>query len=209
MEPVTLQTERLTLDAPGAGDAALVFRYCQDPLFEQYMTLPWPYRRSDADYFVTELVPLGWHHEKEFTWALRRRAGGGELLGGELPGSELLGVIGSRVQPEHGVVDVGYWLGAPHRGRGFMAEATRAVVAWLFDARRAERVLWECVEGNVASAAVARACGFRFTGSGPGRVAMRDGRHVASWHGELRRERAAEQSPVAGWPEETYARGAQ
>ena len=52
MRPVTLRTARLTLDEPRLADAELVTEYCQDPLFERYLTTPWPYTRADADAFL-------------------------------------------------------------------------------------------------------------------------------------------------------------
>jgi hypothetical protein len=38
--PVELRTARLVLDQLGPADAPLVTTYCQDPLFERYLTTP-------------------------------------------------------------------------------------------------------------------------------------------------------------------------
>lgn len=193
MEPVKLRSDRLVLSVPRAQDHDRVYEYCRDPLFEGYMTLPWPYKPSDATFFIEQLVPRGWEQEREYTWALRENNDG-----------ELLGMIGSRVQEESGTVDVGYWLGAPHRGRGLMTEAVNMVVDWLFQTGRAERVLWECVAGNVASAAVARAAGFRYTATAPSRLTMRDGTRRIAWHGiRLATGPEADLSPTP-WPAETF-----
>lgn len=43
MEPVELRSERLTLSVPTLDDVDAITRYCQDPLFERYLTTPWPY----------------------------------------------------------------------------------------------------------------------------------------------------------------------
>jgi len=176
MEPIELRTERLTLTTPHSEDRARVTEYCQDPVFPGYMTLPWPYTEDDAVFFLESLVPDGWRTEREFTWALREASDG-----------PLLGVVGMRVQPEPRTLDVGYWLGAPHRGHGYMAEAVRAVAAWAFETREVDDVLWECVVGNMPSVAVARRAGFSYTGTAPMRVTMRDGGHPDAWHGVLRR----------------------
>ena len=177
MDPVVLRTERLALSTPVPLDRARVHEYCQDPLFIDYMTLPWPYTLNDAVFFLETLVPNGWRDEREFTWALRERTG-----------APLLGVVGMRVQPEARTLDVGYWLGAPHRGQGLMAEAVRRAVGWAFDTLDVDTVLWECVAGNRASAHVAAACGFAYTGEAPARAAMRDGGHPAAWHARLLRD---------------------
>jgi RimJ/RimL family protein N-acetyltransferase len=192
VEPVILRTERLTLSTPVPVDRPRVYEYCQDPLFIDYMTLPWPYTANDAVFFLETLVPNGWRDEREFTWALR-----------EAPGSPLLGVVGMRVQPEPRTLDVGYWLGAPHRGNGYMAEAVRRAVEWAFDTLPVDTVLWECVAGNHASVRVAAASGFAYTGEAPARLAMRDGRHPPAWHGELLRG-ADSAEAAATWPAELF-----
>ncbi|QDZ16377.1 GNAT family N-acetyltransferase [Humibacter ginsenosidimutans] len=191
MDPVELRTERLVLNQPTGDDLARVVEYCRDPLFEHYMTLPWPYQEKDAVFFVERLVPDGWRTEREYTWALREASTG-----------PLLGVVGMRVQPEPRTVDVGYWLGGPHRGHGHMTKATRAAVSWAFDSGRCDTVLWECVAGNRASARVARSAGFSFTGAGTGRVTLRDGSQPDAWLG-ARHRGGDEELARSTWPEST------
>ena len=169
MTPFELRTERLVLDQPSGADVDAITEYCQDPLFERFLTTPWPYRRADAEFFVHDFVPTGWASDRELTWALR--------LAGE---RELLGVLGFRAAR----ADLGYWLGAPHRGRGYMPEAVRAVTTWALSAGHF-RIGWECVVGNVASAAVARKAGFAYTGEAPSTASFRDGSRPLSWHGVL------------------------
>ncbi len=183
MEPVELATERLTLSAPVPADIDAIARYCQDPLFERYMTTPWPYTRDDAAWFVERFVPAGWEHGVELTWALRAA-----------PEAELMGVIGWR----SATGDVGFWMGAEHRGQGYMAEALRTVVEWVFVERDVPSIAWESFAGNEASARVARGAGFRFTGEGPVRLPARDGSRPNGWHGELARE--DDRDLKDGWP---------
>jgi RimJ/RimL family protein N-acetyltransferase len=182
MRPVDLATARLVLDQPGEGDVDDIARYCREPLFEQYLTTPWPYERRHAEGFVREYVPAGWDTDRECTWALRRGTG-----------EPLLGVIGWRAERS----DIGFWLGAPHRGQGFMSEALGAVADWLF-ARDVPVIRWEAYLGNVASAATARAAGFRYTGEAPADVVARDGSRPAAWHGELASIAPRRRQP--GWP---------
>jgi RimJ/RimL family protein N-acetyltransferase len=182
MKPFTLSAGGLLLDAPRPADEEVVFRYCQDPIFERFMTLPWPYRRSDAEYFVREFVPNGWANGSELTWALRGEDG------------EFRGVIGLRLPK----ADLGFWLGAPYRGKGYMPTAVRLVTEWVFGYGECDRVGWECVAGNTSSMAVARKTGFTFTGTAPSTMAFRNGSHPLSWHGVLRRDDSPEPKP--GWP---------
>lgn len=182
MQPVALETERLVLSAPVDSDIDAITTACQDPLFERFMTTPWPYERRHAEWFVREHVPAGWRSETELTWALRRE-----------PDGVAIGMLGTRRYPD-GVVDLGYWLAADARGGGLMTEAVRAVLSWLHAERGADEVLWEAFPGNRASAAVARRSGFSFRGTHPSRVPPREGAAPTSWHGTWRPGVAA-----AGW----------
>lgn len=183
MKPFVLDTARLRLDQPVAADRDRVIEYCRDPVFEHFMTLPWPYEPQHADFFLDDLVPRGWASESELTWALRAA-----------PGAPLLGVVGWRAERS----DLGYWIGEPHRGQGYMTEAVTAVTDWLFAVHGVGAVGWECVVGNFSSAAVARKSGFRFTGEGPTDLAFRDNTHPAAWHGALRAD--DDRNPKPGWP---------
>jgi RimJ/RimL family protein N-acetyltransferase len=185
--PVELRSERLILSMP-AGDADIdaVARYCRDPLFERYLTTPWPYTRDNALEFVGTFVPGGWADDREYNWGIRSESG------------ELLGMIGWRTRG-----DVGFWMGAEHRGQGFMVEALATVCEWVFvepqvDGRPVDVIEWETLPGNFASARVARAAGFRYTGTRPVLIPARDGAHPDSWHGELRRD--DERAIKEGWP---------
>ena len=152
MIPVDLRTVRLVLDQPRQADVDDIAQYCTDPLFERYMVTPWPYERRHAEYFVDDYVPGGWVADREYTWAIR-------LAGG----APLLGVVGWRRDRS----DLGFWMGAPHRGAGYMTEAVGAAIGWLFAEVGVDLIAWECVAGNLASASVARANGFHFEGNAP------------------------------------------
>jgi RimJ/RimL family protein N-acetyltransferase len=191
VEPVELHTERLTLSVPTLDDVDAITRYCQDPLFEQFLTTPWPYGRADAVAFV-DAVARWWAEESEYTLGIRlgeTDAGGGVDAGG----GPLIGMIGWRRRG-----DVGFWMGADHRGQGYMVEALAAMVEWVFVEHAPDRITWETLPGNLASARVARAAGFRFTGIAPVLVPARDGSHPDSWHGELLRDE--DRDPKPGWP---------
>ena len=183
MQPVTLQSERLVLDELRESDAQRMFEYCQDPEFERFLTIPWPYTLADATWFITEHAPKGWAEGNDLIWAIRSREG------------EFLGVIGLR--DKFGQYDIGFWLGRPHRGTGVIPEATNAVLEWAFDGRF-DSVSWECVVGNEASLTVARKLGFTFTGTSPATLPARDGSHPPSWHALLRA--SDDRTVKPGWP---------
>ena len=129
-------------------------------------------------------MPLGWEKDSELTWALR-----------DLDG-EFLGVIGLRLTNS----DLGFWLGAPHRGHGYMPAAVRLVTDWVFSTGFGglTEIHWQAIMGNTASLAVARKAGFTYTGVGPATTASRDGSHPTSWNAVLRHGDSAAEKP--GWP---------
>jgi RimJ/RimL family protein N-acetyltransferase len=185
VDPVVLQTRRLVLDQATVADVDRIAEYCQDPLFERYMATPWPYGRRDAVHFVQRVAPASWASGTEETWAIR------------LDGA-LIGMISARVHHS----DVGYWLGRPHRGHGYLGEALDAVLDHRFSAGQAI-VNWECVTGNLPSARVAWRRGFTFTGTAPSAVTFRDGSHPPAWHGVLGRR--DDRAPKQGWPPALFA----
>ncbi|HEX4058411.1 MAG TPA: GNAT family N-acetyltransferase [Galbitalea sp.] len=180
MKPVILQTKRLVLDQPTLADVDLAVEYCQDPLFEEFMLTPWPYERHHAEEFIGTRVPGWWANDEEFTWAVRHDG-------------EFVGMVGFRAAAR----DIGYWVGRPHRGRGYMPEAVGAVLDWVFGLDDGD-VIWECVPGNAASAAVARKAGFRYTGEGTSLYAHRDRGHLVAWQGAI--SKSDSRDPKPGWP---------
>jgi RimJ/RimL family protein N-acetyltransferase len=180
VKPVTLRTKRLVLDQPTMADVDLIVEYCRDPVFEKYMLTPWPYERHHAEEFVGTRVPEWWAEDSEFTWAIRHDG-------------VLVGVVGIRAAAR----DIGFWLGAPHRGNGYMPEAVGAVLDWVFEQGDAD-VKWECVPGNLASASVARKSGFRYLGEATSLYAHRERGQVMAWHGAISRSDSRDEKP--GWP---------
>ena len=186
MRPVLLRAEHLVLDQPQEADVEDIHRICQEPVMSRFMTLPSPYRHEDAEYFVNQHVPNGWQQGTEFTWAIR-----------DIDGGPLLGVVAHRT----GLCDLGYWLGAEHRGRGLMTRSVDAVLSWLV-VHGTPVVNWECLVGNRASAAVARRTGFSYTGTAPSGIPFRDGSRPDAWHGV--RDAAHPSPDDAAWPEESF-----
>lgn len=167
-EPAALTTPRLFLSIPVSGDVDAIHDACQDPLIQRYTTVPSPYTREDAESFV-RLAADGWESGSDHVWAVRAD---GALVG-------MVGLHGIK----DGAAELGYWTAAAGRGAGRTTEAAHAVVDFAFGPMRLERLEWQAVVGNLASARVAQKLGFRYegmrrrglTGHGPGSNGRVDG----------------------------------
>lgn len=76
-----------------------------------------------------------------------------------------LGVVGVEAwQALHDSGDLGYWLKAGVRGRGYMTEAARATLHFAFEVAGAHRIRVAAATDNHDSLAVIRRLGFQFEG---------------------------------------------
>lgn len=153
MEQVRLETERLVLAAPTGADIDAITAACQDPEIPRWTTVPSPYSRKDAEDFV-RLIGEWWADGSQTVWSV--------YAAGEVVGSIGLHHITENVGGGH--AELGYWVAAPARGKGYLVEAARAVVDWAFTDLGLARLTWRAVVGNVPSARAARALGFRYEG---------------------------------------------
>lgn len=153
MEKVTLETERLVLHAPTDDDVDAITAACQDPEIPRWTTVPSPYARQDAADFV-RLIGEWWAEGSQTVWSI--------YADGELVGS--IGLHHIAAHPSGGHAELGYWVAASARGRGYLVEAAAAVVGWAFDELGLARLTWRAVVGNIPSARAARALGFRYEG---------------------------------------------
>ena len=84
------------------------------------------------------------------------REGDDRLLGGLTLGQVRRGVAQAAT--------LGYWMGAPHAGRGYMARAVRATAGFAFATLRLHRIEAACLPENAASARVLEGVGFQREG---------------------------------------------
>lgn len=77
----------------------------------------------------------------------------GALLGGLTLGQVRRGVSQTAT--------LGYWMGAPHAGKGHMSRAVRATTAFAFNSLRLHRIEAACVPENDASRRLLERCGFQ------------------------------------------------
>jgi [ribosomal protein S5]-alanine N-acetyltransferase len=137
--------------------------------------LAWARLREQSRAFLTPWEPI-WPIDDLTRTAFRRRlrrqgeemardesfaflifdATSDELLGGLTLGGVRRGVSQAAT--------LGYWMGAPHAGKGHMTRAVAAVVRFGFGALRLHRIEAACIPDNASSIALLERNGFRHEG---------------------------------------------
>ncbi|MFD4908208.1 GNAT family N-acetyltransferase [Kitasatospora purpeofusca] len=153
-EPVVLTTERLVLRAPRESDIDAINAACQDPEIQRWTVVPSPYRRSDAEYFVSDLALNGWRTGENLVWCVFERESGA-----------LVGTQGLALRAGGTVAEIGWWATKEFRGRGYTVEAATAVARYGLAELGLRRLEWLAYVGNDGSRAVAAKVGFRFEGT--------------------------------------------
>lgn len=147
----TLSDGTVTLRAHHGDDAEGAYEQCQDPVSQQWTTVPLPYTREDARRFVTETMPKGWADGSSWGFAV------------EVDG-RYAGTVELRDEGE-GRVEVAYGSHPWVRGTGAMTRAVRLLVDWAFADRGARVVVWRANKGNWASRKLAWRLGFTLEGT--------------------------------------------
>lgn len=163
--PVDLASDRLLLRSPACDDIDSITACCQDPSIPEWTTVPTPYRRADAEWFVLQHIPVGWADGTALTWALYPIATGDERVGSvsasagdQAAPHNRAGAVGSTAENLQdtkaneptaaeliGLIDlhymredsaeIGFWLANRSRGAGHMSEAVRLVCDYAFSSQ--------------------------------------------------------------------------
>jgi RimJ/RimL family protein N-acetyltransferase len=142
------RSERLFLRPPFPEDARQVYDgICDAGIVSMLARAPWPYRMKDAEEFCGRDFAA---RTPRFLMTLPDRSG-----------APVVGCIG--LHEEEDGVEMGYWIARDHWGRGYAAEAGRAMleVARTLGHRRLQAGHYV---DNPASGRVLRKIGFRETG---------------------------------------------
>ncbi len=192
----------LVLSVPTGDDIDRITEICQEADIQEWTFVPRNYQRSDAEFFVEQVVAKGWSEGRELTWAVREASDDGAS-------ATLVGMLGITLSgPESARIgEIGYWLAAAARGRGTMTRAVAALIDTAFDPKgplSLSALRWRCdihetsrgPVPNWASWKVAWSLGFQREGR-VRRFLPNDGRLHDGWIGTLLPEDPRE--PQAPW----------
>lgn len=151
---VELSTQRLILRPVARSEIDLIAALAGDPrVAEMTLSIPHPLTAADVAGWIDSLERKG-----ERVFAICRR--GDE----ESAGPMLIGVIGLAVPSDGTAAEVGYWLGTPYWGRGYMTEALRRVLRYAFGDLKLTTVAAEVFVENARSVGVLVKSGFDIEG---------------------------------------------
>lgn len=149
-----LETRRLILRKPEAVDASGVQTLIANWEIAKWLgRLPWPYPHDGAEEWLTRM-------------SQETATGKGYAFGifvKSRPFDGIIGVLGLHLH-ETGGWELGYWLGEPYWGLGYMSEAAPHIVRFAFEDLNLERIEAGHFFGNAGSARVLLRCGFEYTG---------------------------------------------
>lgn len=165
-----MRSERLFLRPGWPEDwEELLGRVADEAVVKNLAKAPWPYTADDARWFASQPQDQRLPH---FFITLPTSA----------EPARLIGCIG--LAQDRDAVELGYWLGREHWGKGYASEAARAVIN-VARALGHKRLVAGHFIDNPASGRVLRKAGFRPTGQIHQRFSLARGTEVASIEHEL------------------------
>jgi RimJ/RimL family protein N-acetyltransferase len=144
---------KVALRPPETRDLDAIVAACRDAESVRWTTVPHPYDRRNAEYFIRERSRLSWIRGEAGVFAM---ADADDAYVGSM---ELRLSVSA---PD--TAEVGFLVAPWARGRGYAPAALRTLCAWGFDALGVNRITWTAYLGNDASKRVAEKTGFQLEG---------------------------------------------
>jgi RimJ/RimL family protein N-acetyltransferase len=145
-----IRTERLTLRLPELADAPQIAKLaCDYAVAGNTTRMPYPYGQADARAFIALARSL--NLREQITFAVEHRDAG------------VIGALGFH-RGGGPALELGYWLGRPHWGKGLATEAVRGAMTWAQGDWGRRLILAGHFADNEASGRVLIKCGFLYTG---------------------------------------------
>lgn len=156
MSDYVLETERLLLRCLQLDDAARVVELAgEHDVAKMTLNIPHPYPPESAVGFIEGSIEA-WKNEERFAFAITDKVS-----------NTFMGVIGLHPEQRHKRAMVGYWIGKPYWGKGYMTEALKRVIQFAFEDRDLNRVEAAYHIDNPASGRVMEKAGMLFEGTFP------------------------------------------
>ena len=148
---ISFQTERLSARPPALEDAEAIHGLFQDKDIAWNLgRAPWPYALEDAQGWVGNTAKTR-AKGTEYAFALHHADNG------------LIGSVGM-LQVQDDIWEIGYWIGKPFWGQGFVSEGARGLLDWAKRELGVTRFVSGHIDDNPASGRVLEKLGFQQVG---------------------------------------------
>ena len=139
-----------------ASDVDSYVNYLNDKeIYKNTLRIPFPYTKSDAEWFINHVK----EREKDFGqpmhWQLRNKTH--ELIGG-------IGLFGQYGKNSH-KDEIEYWIAKPFWNNGLMTKTLNILSKFIFEHYNIVRIEATIFYYNIASQRVLEKCGFNYEGT--------------------------------------------
>jgi len=147
-----IRTERLVLRQLQETDAVQLSKLAGDKDISRMTgTIPHPYPLLSAEFFLM-LNQQSYKRGLCYNYAITR------------DGGELMGVTGLFYRGNTSEIELGYWLGKPYWGHGYITEANQALIHQGYEVLKLSHIHAGVFSDNPASLRVLEKLGFKLTG---------------------------------------------
>ena len=179
----TLSTERLAFSVPEARDIPRLLEYAKDPVISRnLLTFPYPYTEKDAIWWINS-ANEGHQSGDAYIFAFRDKET-----------ESFMGGIGLHLDKMNNLAEVGYWLGEPHRGKGYATEGTKEMIRFGFETLGLNKITSSHYEYNPGSGKVIVKSGLIKEGVRMEQIKKEDGYHHLHVYGLTRAQYEVQKS---------------
>ena len=143
-----MKSPTITLRPMRESDLENLVKYANNPQIEANLSdrMPYPYTMEEGEKFMKEVLSTDPHNRMVI--ALE---------------DQMIGLIG--IHPQEDIFQIngelGYWLGEPYWGQGFMTEAIKQMIPYAFETFDIQRIFARTFGRNVPSQKVLEKAGFQ------------------------------------------------
>ena len=154
MPDYRFETDRLILRCLQEDDAPHFVELAGDyEVSKMTLNIPHPYSNDDAIQFIKGSIEA-WEKGERYAFAIVQKET-----------DSFMGVIGIHPEMRHSRAEVGYWIGVPYWGQGYMTEALQRVIQFGFETLNLNRIQASHRTDNPASGRVMEKAGMQYEGT--------------------------------------------
>ena len=148
-----LETERCKPRFFKSSDVDALFSICNDKEFNQFIPLPYPYHKLDAEKWIK-------------SQAEKREEGSGFDFAVDLKDENMLiGNVSITIDKKNQFGELGCWISKQYWGKGFATESLKRLTRFAFEDLGLHKVYAKCYKENIASSKAIQKCGLTFVGT--------------------------------------------